>query len=192
MSQRDPKQFKKLSPRVYVKYWAPILYMENGKRVIRPMRYRFRPYWAEEDLPSKYSLNTARMDTLTKSKIWGSAFTKHHGLLVFESFLEWATDPKDGKRKLLSFRPRDHKFMFSPVLFSRSQDNFLSFALITDEPSPEIREAGYDRCPIFLNKERISDWLQTGDKTAQDFLDILQDRTPAFFDHKILRPFSPS
>ena len=114
------------------------------------MRYRFRPHWAEKDLPSKYSLNTARLDTLTTSKIWASSFGKYHGLLAFESFLEWVTDPKDAKRKLVSFWPRDSKFMWSPVIYAKAPDESLSFALITDEPTPEILQAGYDRCAIFL------------------------------------------
>jgi putative SOS response-associated peptidase YedK len=187
LSKNDPKHFKPLAPQVYIKYWAPVVFMKERKRVIRPMRYRFRPSWAEEDLPSKYSLNTARLDTLTSSKIWASAFTKHHGIIAIESFLEWVTDPKDKKRKLVSFRPKDRDFMCCPVIFAEAIDGSVSFALITDDPTPEILKAGYDRCPVYLKEEHINDWLQPEGKTKEALLDLLKDQNSAYFECKVLR-----
>lgn len=187
LSKADPKHFKPLSQRTYVKYWAPVICMNENKRVIVPMRYRFRPYWAEEDLPSKYSLNTARLDTLTSSKIWKTAYGKYHGILAFESFLEWVRDPKDKKRKLVSFKPTDHPFMWAPVIYAQAPDKTLSFALITDEPTPEILQAGYDRCAVFLKKEAIKDWLEPQGKTESQLNEILHQRTPVHFGAKIIR-----
>lgn len=193
-SQKDPKTFKEFSKlgRVYPNYWAPILCLENGERVIRPMRYRLRPHWAKEDLPSKYSLNTARLDTLKTSKIWSKVFDHHHGLLVYKSFLEWVTDPETGKRALVSFKPKDFDYIWAPVIFDRSKlekskEDFLSFAMITHDPTPEILKAGYDRCPVFLKEEKISEWLNTDSSKKIDHIKTLLNIETVYFENKKIR-----
>ena len=37
---------------------------------------------------------------------------------------------------------------------------YRSFAMVTDEPPPEVAAAGHDRCPVFLNSTKIEAWLQ--------------------------------
>lgn len=190
-SKNDPKHFKNFAeyPNIYPNDWAPIILSERGHRVIRPMRYRLRPHWAKEDLPMKYSLFTARLDKLNVSRMWSSVFMKNHGVLVFKSFMEWVSDPETGARALLSFRPKDQKYMYSPVIFDKSHienttEILLSFALITHEPTPEILAAGYDRCPIFLKKENIDTWLNPKAKIMEAMFNLLKDQTPAYFEHK--------
>ena len=59
--------------------------------------------------------------------------------------------------------------MWAPCLWDEwtSKDgkiHFKSFAIITDEPRPEVQAMGHDRSPIFLDQNQISSWLNPKDK----------------------------
>lgn len=188
-AQEDPKTYKRISahPRIFPKYWAPVIVNEGGERVIRPMRYRLRPFWADKEPPSRYNLFNARLDALEKRRSWRPLFMKRHGLLVFRSFFEWVTGD-DGKKKVIQFSPRDQSLLWAPALYDSWPGNddtpgFESFAIITGDPPPEVEAAGHDRCPIFLSRERIDDWLAPEGRTKEDGYRILSELEPVYYEH---------
>jgi len=166
-----------------------VIVYENGKRVIRPMRYRIRPASSLEEIPSKYNVFNARIDSLEKRKTWKSLFMKNHGLFPFVKFYEWVED-KNRKKKLIQFNPGNRDIMWAPVLFDNwsskaGEISFSSFALLTDDPPPEIAEQGHDRCPIFLKEDKIDQWLDPTSKSKNDMYRILKDVESVYFDHLI-------
>lgn len=181
--RQSPKKYKSIAenPRIFPGYYAPIILAGDTGRTGRPMRYRLRPNWAEKEIPSKYNLFNARLDSLEDRKSWKGIFMRRHGLLCFEKFYEWVED-ENGKKRLITFAP-DRDMMWAPVLWDSWTDGtetIESFAMITTDPPPEVANMGHDRCPVFLKQELIDDWLRpqkTTKKRIYEILNILEDVT---------------
>ena len=174
--------------RIYPNYFAPVITSTQGKRVMRPMRYRVRPFGSREEIPTQFNVFNARVDSLEKRKTWSSLFMRNHGLIPFSSFYEWVRD-SSGQRKQINFSPKEQEYMWAPCLWDhwRSQDGrieFQSFALITDDPPKEIRDMGHDRCPIFLERTRIDDWLNPGSQSKQEIYALLEKKEKASYKYR--------
>lgn len=63
-------------------------------------------------------------------------------------------------------------------------ERLLSFALITDEPPPEVSAAGHDRCVIPIKPENVDTWLNPKNLAAQ--YAVLDDRARPYYEHKWL------
>lgn len=174
--------------RVYPGHFAPVLVMRDGKRTIVPMRYRIRPRGTPKELPSKYNLFNCRLDAIQARQTWKPLFEKNHVLFPFQSFFEWVE--VDGKKREICFNPEGHETMWAPGLYDSWQSldgrvHFDSFAILTDDPPPEVAAAGHDRCPIFLHHSHIDTWLQPQAKSTEDLLSVLKLREPVHFDHRL-------
>lgn len=162
--------------RIYPGYFTNVIRMENGKRIIEPMRYRVRPNGSKEEIPSKFNVFNARIDALEKRKTWSPLFMRNHGIFVFSKFFEWVE--KDGKKQLINFYPRNKEMMWAPCLWDSWQSkngkfSFKSFAIITNEPAPEVESMGHDRCPIFLDEQFFDDWLSPEKENIGEIYEIL-------------------
>lgn len=149
--------------RIFSNYFANVVVNEKNEKVIQPMRYRVRPHDSKEELPTKYNVFNARIDSLEIRDTWKPLFMRNHGIIPFTKFYEWVPGP-DNKPKLITFFPEGRETMWAPCLWDEwiSKDGriyFKSFAIITDEPPKEILRMGHDRCPIFLSEDRIDSWL---------------------------------
>lgn len=168
--------------RIYPGWYAPVMVMENGKRVIRPMRYQCRPKGKPEFYDRKYpGTYNARRDNL--GGFWRELFTVSHGIVMFDAFFE--NVDRDGKNAILEFRPNPPQPMHVACLWSKwgeGDDELLSFAAITDEPPPEIAAAGHDRCVIPIKPENIDEWLAGGDPARMQA--ILDDRERPYYEHR--------
>lgn len=172
--------------RVYSNYFANIIVSSNDERLLQPMRYRVRPFGSKEEIPSKFNVFNARLDSLENRQTWIPLFMKCHGLIAIDSFFEWVNG-NNGKTRLISFRPRDYDMMWVPVLFDEwiSKDGsirFKSFAIITDEPPEDILKMGHDRCPIFLDEKYIDDWLCPENKSKKEIYEILSKKQSTHYE----------
>jgi len=168
--QADPKHFK-YEPRIYPGYWAPVLISEQNENFVVPLRYRVRPAGSQEEMPSRYNVFNARIDSLYSRTTWKNLIGRRHGLLVAEKFYEWVEDSKTGKKKVVAFHPTIEQEIFIPVLWdywTDGRDHIASFALITDEPPQEVIDAGHDRCPIDLSDQGIDSWVRLKGKPLEN------------------------
>tara|TARA_A100001015_G_scaffold307426_1_gene403310 strand:+ start:3762 stop:4499 length:738 start_codon:yes stop_codon:yes gene_type:complete len=188
--KRKSKQFVNIpgkDNRVFPNYFAPVIISVNGQRLIRPMRYRIRPKNSLEEIPSKYNVFNARLDSLEKRKTWNTIFGITHGIFPFKSFFEWVED--NGKKRLIKFTPNNHKLMWAPCLYDTwssvdGQISIESFAIITNEPPKEVHEAGHDRCPIFLKEENIESWLAPANTSKDKLYEILGEKCQTYFNNE--------
>lgn len=169
--------------RIFPGTFAQVMVLEDGKRLLKPMRYRLRPNGSEE-IPTKFNVFNARLDSLENRQTWKPIFMKQHGLLPFVRFFEWVED--EGKKRLISFRPDRHHVMWAPCLWDYWENEkegvgFYSFAIITDVPPKEIADTGHDRCPIFLRENLINHWLTPEGKTKSDIYRILKNKQDVFY-----------
>jgi putative SOS response-associated peptidase YedK len=158
--------------RIYPYYWSPVIVKERGHRIIKPMRYRLRPQGSSEEVPNKFNIFNARLDSLESRKTWKPLLGKRHCLIPIRGFYEWvATD--EGKKQI-EFYPPEHKLVGVAGLYDiwQGKDHYgdtielHSFAVITQDPPPEVEEMGHDRCPIVLNSNSWDQWLETNDPVA--------------------------
>lgn len=61
----------------------------------------------------------------------------------------------------------------------------LSFAAITDDPPPEVEEAGHDRCIIRIKPENIEAWLNPEASSLDVMYNILDDKDRPYYEHEL-------
>lgn len=172
--------------RIYPGSYAPVMIVEDGQRVVVPMRYQCRmPGWTEaieRKYPGTYN---ARRDRLEES--WSKLFGYSHGVIIVSRFYEHVD--RDGEDVVLEFSPLPPQEMLVACLWSRCRERdgseLYSFAAITDEPPPEVAAAGHDRCIVPIKRENLDAWLnpKAGDLAA--LYAILDDRPRPYYEHKL-------
>lgn len=179
--------------RIYPGYDAPVMVMENGKRVIKPMRYQCRPTGKPAFYDSKYpGTYNARRDNL--EGFWRGQFGRTHGIMVVNAFYEHvsiakADNPNETENTILEFKPRPVQDMLVACLWSHwkgdEEPDLYSFAAITDEPPQEVAAAGHDRCIIPIKPENVDAWLNPDPKDLKALYAILDDRERPYYEHRL-------
>lgn len=184
--------------RIFPGVYAPVMVMERGQRVVKPMRYQCRPAgkpaFYDAKFPGTYN---ARRDNL--EGFWKGLFGVSHGLMVVNAFYENVNrhraegrEPREGEaveNRILEFRPRPTQDMLVACLWSRwsgpGEPDLLSFAAITDDPPPEVAAAGHDRCIVPIKSEHIDAWLNPDRANLAAQYAILDDRERPYYEHRL-------
>jgi putative SOS response-associated peptidase YedK len=185
--------------RMFPRHHVPVMVSEQGRRVIRPMRFLCRP----EGKPAAYDIKypgtyNARRDKLG-GDFWKGLWGRRHGIVVASAFYENVNRHRAEGRALaegeavenmvLEFRPRPAQDMLLACLWSDWRDpttdeHLLSFALITDEPPEEVAAAGHDRCVIPLRSQHLDAWLNPDRRNLAAMQALLDDRERPYFEHR--------
>ena len=173
--------------RIFPGYYAPVLVWEAGRRVVKPMRYQCRPAGKPAFYDRKYpGTYNARRDNL--EGFWKGQFGHTHGLMVVTEFFENVTGA-DGRNKVLRFAPRSGEAMLVACLWSRwtdqEGDELLSFAAITDEPTPEVAAAGHDRLIVSIKPEHVDAWLDPQRNDLAALYAIFDDKQSDYYEHRL-------
>jgi putative SOS response-associated peptidase YedK len=184
--------------RIFPGYYAPVMVMEAGQLVVRPMRYQCRlagkPAFYDTKFPGTYN---ARRDSL--GGFWKPLFGKRHGILVASSFFENVHRHRVEGRELaegeavenvvLQFEPQDGREMLLACLWDEwsggpGEPDLCSFAAITDEPPAEVAAAGHDRCVIPIDPGLVEAWLNPEGRTKEALFAILDQRVRPHYEHR--------
>jgi putative SOS response-associated peptidase YedK len=183
--------------RIFPGWYAPVMVMEHGRHVVKPMRYQCRlaNLSAESDRQFAACYN-ARRDNL--EGFWGKQFGTSHAIIVANAFFENVKRHKKEGRELaageeeenliLEFRPRPQQEMLVACIWShwkQGDDELLSFAAITDDPPAEVAAAGHDRCIIPITEANIDAWLKPDAKNLKAQYAILDDRARPYYEHRL-------
>lgn len=198
--------------RFFPQWWVPVLVMEQGQLVLKPMRYQLRKPglpassdWIEGKLQANGKRSqrrlsgtyNARRDNLTR--YWKGQFGHKHGAVLIGSFFENVSRHKAEGRELapgepdvgveIEFTPQPQEPMLIACIWDHwkggEEDPFDSFAFITDDPPPEVAAAGHDRIPIRLQMDNLRAWLAPEGRTEVELQAILDSRPEAFYSHEI-------
>ncbi|WP_158935628.1 SOS response-associated peptidase family protein [Burkholderia sp. S171] len=184
--------------RIFPCQYAPVMVMENGRRVIKPMRYQCRPAGKPAIYDVKYpGTYNARRDNL--EGFWKGLFGYTHGLMLVSAFYENVPRHRMEGRELaegekeenvvLEFKPNPPQDMLIACLWSkwtgRDEPDLLSFAAVTDDPPAEIALAGHDRCIIPIKPENISAWLNPDPADLDAQYAILDDRHQPYYEYRL-------
>jgi putative SOS response-associated peptidase YedK len=191
-------EIKPSDSRIFPAWYAPVFVREDGKYVIKPMRYQCRlngkPEWYDTKYPGTYN---ARRDNL--EGFWKGVFGKHHGFFVATSFFENVKLHDYEKRALrpdekptnmvLHFNPRPASPMFLACLWDRwrspGKSDLLSFSASTDEPPAEVAATGHDRCVIPLQSKNIDAWMKPDGKDKAPLYSVLDDRDRPYYENQL-------
>jgi putative SOS response-associated peptidase YedK len=174
--------------RIFPLHYAPIVFQQGGKRVMRLARYHCRlphePAFIDRKLPGLYN---ARRDSL--GKYWRHQFGVSHAVMLVESFFE--NVERDGKNAVLHFVPKPADTMLIACLYAEWKDPkggspLLSFAAITDEPPAEVAAAGHDRMIINLKPENLDAWLAPEGRSLEELQKVLADRQAPYYEHEVM------
>lgn len=185
-TRHDPER----DDRIFPLWYTPVLLVENGKKIVRPMRYLCRPqgmasstdYLKNGKVSGKYN---ARRNNLTK--FWREQFGHTHCLMLAETFYESIELP-DGSNKEIHFQPRTGEAMYIACLYSRWTDpkgkdpDLWSFAAITDEPEPEVAAEGHDRTIINIKPEHVDVWLTPEGRSDEELFAIFDDKRHPYYE----------
>ncbi|MPS33864.1 MAG: hypothetical protein E2593_00925 [Stenotrophomonas sp.] len=176
--------------RIFPDWYVPVLISENGRKVVRPMRYHCRPAgmdpsidWTKDGRVS--GTYNARRDNL--QRFWRNQFGYTHGLMLAETFYENVDDGKGGSKEI-QFRPRTGETMYIACLYSHWVDpkgeepDLWSFAAITDEPEPEVAAAGHDRTIINIKPEHVDAWLNPDPNNLDALFAIFDDKRHPYYE----------
>ena len=184
--------------RIFPGQFAPVMVMENGRRVIKPMRYQCRPAGKPAIYDVRYpGTYNARRDNL--EGFWKGLFGYTHGLMLVTAFYENVSRfrlenrmPLEGEKDenvVLEFRPDPSQEMLIACLWShwqgKDQPDLLSFAAVTDDPPEEIALAGHDRCIIPIKAEHIDAWLNPDPANLAAQYAILDDRNRPYYEYRM-------
>ncbi|SAL85428.1 hypothetical protein AWB74_07300 [Caballeronia arvi] len=184
--------------RIFPGTYAPVLVMENGMYVVKPMRYQCRIAGKPANYDVKYpGTYNARRDNLEGFLM--PCFGHTHGVMLVDVFYENVKKAKYENTLLethdrdenivLEFRPNNGQLMHVACLWSKwtgpGQPDLLSFAAITDEPPPEVEAAGHDRCIVPIKFENIEAWLKPSPSDLETMYAILDDRDRPYYEHRL-------
>jgi putative SOS response-associated peptidase YedK len=184
--------------RIFPFWYVPVLVMENGEHVIKPMRYHCRMHGKPASWDQRYpGLYNARRDNL--DGYWKGVFGKQHAIVLVSSFFENVALHDFQHRKLkkgekeknlvLHFNPRMPEPMLLACVWDRWQgpgeEDLYSFAIVTDDPPPEIAETGHNRCPIPLKAANVDAWLTPESRSRDELQALLDDRERPYYEHEL-------
>jgi putative SOS response-associated peptidase YedK len=184
--------------RIYPGWYAPVMVFENGRYVVKPMRFRYRfPSWNDAIERQKDGSYNARMDNLPT--VWKNAFGVRHGILLANRFYEHVWRHAVEKRELKpDEKPEDVVIEFNASTLEdmniaclwtpgRRDDGgeMYSFAAITTDPPPEIAEVGHDRCIIPIKAENVDAWMRPDPANLAECYAILEDRERPYYEHRL-------
>ena len=176
--------------RIFPDWYAPVLIVENGKKIVRPMRYHCRPAGMDPSIDRTKDgrvsgTYNARRDNLTR--FWRKQFGYTHGLMLAETFYEQVDDGNGGSKEI-HFQPRTGETMFIACLWSHWIDprgllpDLYSYAAITDEPEPEVAAEGHDRTIINIKPEHAEAWLNPDPKNLDAMFAIFDDKRHPYYE----------
>lgn len=171
--------------RIYPHYFAAAAAEIDGQRLLTPMRYRVLPRTGVE-VPGKYNVFNARRDSLQTIRTWKPLFGRQHGIMPFTRFYEWVERPT-GKVEI-NFSPDGYDGMWAAAVYEECQTEYglvRSFAMVTDDPPPEVAAAGHDRCPVFLESNLIDRWLQPAGQSLEELDALLSHKEQPFYSHAL-------
>ena len=186
--------------RIFPMIYGGVIIKQGGENLLTPMRYFCRPAGKPAFYDRKFpGLYNARRDNL--EKFWAEQFGAHHAIMVVESFFENVSlhtmqhrDLAPGEQEqnvVLQFTPKPAQSMLIACLYSHWTDpkepDLRGFAAITDEPPPDVIEAGHDRCIINLLPQHVEAWLTPEGRSRPDLQAILSDRAVSLYQHESLQ-----
>lgn len=97
--------------RIYPNYFTPVIVKSDGLKRIAPMRYRIRPDGSGKEVPTKYNMFNARIESLETARSWRRLIGRNHALLPVKQIFERVN------RLEIGIAPTDKELLSVPAVF---------------------------------------------------------------------------
>ncbi|WP_248305259.1 SOS response-associated peptidase [Devosia sp. 1566] len=162
-----------------------------GNRELDQGRWWLVPFWAKE-VP-KATMFNARIETIDTSPAFREPFKKRRCLIPADAYIEWTTNPDDGKKDpWLLYLPEHRGFSFAGLWAHNDNLGVTSCTIIT-APAVEHIAHIHGRMPVILEEDAYDAWLSgeaQGDEAKGLLLDNQLDSQLQF--HRISRAVNNS
>ena len=166
---------------VFPNAWSVALISTKHGPTLLPMRYRLRPQDSSEEVPVKYNLYNARVESLESKKTWSRLLSRNHVAIPMKAFNEWV--PTEKGKRIVQFSLESSSTFWCAGLFDiwenpEDKTKLVSFAIITCPPTEYISNIGHDRCPVIIDKQEALKWIEVkgNPELAINFLPKDMDR----------------
>jgi len=153
---------------------SPIL-IDNGKRIVKSMRWGLIPSWAKDQKFGARMIN-ARIETLTEKPSYRNLVSSNRCIVIADGYYEWKIT---GDTKVPHyFKDPDDKLLPIAGLYDvwKHPDGHLipSYTVITKEAQKDL--AGiHNRMPIILPQAHLDKWLKTENFPVSKALEIARN-----------------
>jgi putative SOS response-associated peptidase YedK len=207
---KDPSRYTTFNARrdnLKSPFWEPAFRQHHGFVVLQG----FFEWVAVTDL---LSAGVVTLEEVRREFARQAAERKAKILATGKPYKLTPTEKKDPieRKIIIQFQPQDQVDLLVPVIFSPAafsadhpglpssapttasaippnasylNEPHFGFAIVTDEPPPEILAAGHDRCPVLLTENRIEQWLHFSDKSPSQLDALLGQQERILMTHKL-------
>jgi len=159
---------------------APVVVMENGRRVLRMMKWGLVPFWADDPKIGNRMIN-ARGETVAQKPAFRRLLKRRRCLVLADGFYEWRPVPgRKGKFPMRIHLKKEPPFAFAGLCDtwkSQDGDELDTFTIITTSAN-EMIEPIHDRMPVILNPEDEDTWLDPDLDDTETLVDLLKPFPP--------------
>mgnify|MGYP001027512242 CR=1 FL=1 len=147
-------------PRYNIAPTQPVPAVVRGEDGLRlgALRWGLVPHWADDPAMGGRMIN-ARSETVDRKPAFEESFRHRRCWVLADGFYEWKDEA--GRKIPIHFRlPDGRPFAFAGLWdrWRRGDDELVSCAILTTEPSDEVRPV-HDRMPVILHESDRARWL---------------------------------
>jgi len=143
---------------------ALIVQIENGKRILKPVKWGLIPSWTKPGRPASGMINT-RFESITEKPSFKNSYKKRRCIVPVTGFFEWKKDGKNKYPYFISCKNNDDED-FDPMFLCGIYDTWISsdgepletFSIITRDSLGRMKQI-HDRMPLILDMEKTGLWL---------------------------------
>ena len=182
---------------------APVILRQHEQNTLKLMSYSLIPHWSKTSKP-KFTTYNARLDRpaagsdqlelIYDTPTWKQPFRSQRCIVPLTGFFESCREGRHAGNIVKFSSSEEQQILYAAGVWNcwtdmTSGEVIDSFAILTDEPIPFIREVGHDRQPVFLNLEDANTWLNHQQLPAKEAYHFLKDsQQPINYDVKNVRP----
>lgn len=158
---------------------SPIL-IDNGKRIVKAMRWGLIPSWAKDDKFGSRMIN-ARIETLLEKPSYRNLVSSNRCIVITDGYYEWK---RTGDRKVPYYlKDPNDKLLPMAGLYDmwKHPDGFLisSYTIITKEAQKDLATI-HNRMPVILPQRHLDEWLKTENSSVSEALELAKNSKPTF------------
>lgn len=141
---------------------APILHLQDEKRILEPMSFSLVPRWSKEP-KVKFATHNARLESVNEKPSFKEAFQKRPCLVPLTGFIEPIYEGELAGN-MVEFFAESSPLLMAAGIFEewqnpQTKELLTSFSILTQEPLPFVGKMGHDRSPLFLELSLANTWM---------------------------------
>jgi len=156
---------------------SPIL-IDNGKRIIKEMRWGLIPSWAKDEKFGARMIN-ARIETLLEKPSYRNLVSSNRCIVIADGYYEWKNE--SNKKVPYYLRDPNDKLLSMAGLYDVWQNpNGLfvqSYTIITKSAQNNLSNI-HNRMPVILPQEHLNTWLKNEKHSESNALELANNSMP--------------